>query len=287
MSADRPVPAAGQVWSAVNGGGRRRYIRIAQVRLRKTDDAYVNRVEILPDGTRAPGAIAKDYFVRCRLVRGEMPPEYTFEPAITASTTTDLTNHHAREGTDSAAEAQETTMSANPTTTETTPATKNTKKAKATKPGLADRIAASLGDKPGIPADGIIRDPEPTAADLAGPSAAERIAALKENPTPQNAMNVLLGGPVTKKAKAAKKPAVSKAAEPKPPKTKKAKAEGAAHFTDERIAAFFTGLLKKDAETNRTTAIKAYRAAGHPGGEIRLREAFDATAKAFRKGAKK
>lgn len=72
----------------------------------------------------------------------------------------------------------------------------------------------------------------------------------------------------------------------KKPRAAKKGAEKAEHFTDERIAAFMTSQLKKDPETTRSAAIKAFREAGHPCGEIRLRTLFDVALKGFKKAAK-
>jgi hypothetical protein len=268
-----PRPERGQVWSAPSPSNGRLYIRIAAVRLPKSDAPYATSVRITPDGTRLLDTILKREYLRTMLDPGTraMPINYTFEPTLTAETETlDMSTNSPEEG-------QENPMSTNPTetvpTAATVPAPKTTKKV------------------PGIPS------PKAT-----------RIATMKANPTPENITNVLLGGPVTPKAATkkaaksngilrdpgptaadlvppvAKKPAVKKA-KPAPKATKKA--EGATHFTDEKIASFMTRMLAKDPETNRSAAIKAYREAGNPGGEIRLRVLFDAALRAAKKNAKK
>jgi hypothetical protein len=241
-----PRPERGQVWSAPSPSNGRLYIRIAAVRLPKSDAPYATSVRIALDGTRRLDTILKREYLRTMLDPGTraMPANYTFEPTLTAVTETlDMSTNSPDEG-------QENPMSSNPTetvpTAATVPAPTKTKKT----PGIPSPKKAAKSN-------GILRDPGPTAADLVPPVTKK---------------------PAVKKAKGAPAPK---------PVAKKAKAEGAPHFTDEKIAAFMTSALKKDSETTRSAAIKAYREAGNPGGEIRLRVLFDAALKAAKKNAKK
>lgn len=137
--APRPKPAAGQVWSAKSNGGRR-YIRILAVRLRNTEDSYVNAIEIGADGSRLRKSTASPFRAEPldhKLVRGEMDLAYSFEAALT-ETLVPPTEENDTNGI-AESDSRETTMSA----TKKNPTKKTTAKPAAAKAPKAEKKAAA------------------------------------------------------------------------------------------------------------------------------------------------
>lgn len=150
----RPAPAIGMVWSAANGGGRRRYIAIVD-----REPGAVLSHEVTEAGLRVTDATAKREPFRTALEGGDtMPSAYRYEPTITPSNTL------AEPSPNSAPEAQESTMSANPKPAVVAAAKKLT----------SSKKAHSLKVVPAAPAKKAAPAPKATAKKVASPKAAPK-----------------------------------------------------------------------------------------------------------------
>lgn len=104
-----PKPKAGQVWRA-----GRHFIRIDEVRLRNTEDAYVNRVRVTGPAGKfvvkpTPAAPFAHFLTKTRLIKGVMPPPYEYVGEASE-------NHEAAARTEPAAAAPAEPKPAKPVT---------------------------------------------------------------------------------------------------------------------------------------------------------------------------
>lgn len=78
--ATAPTPRAGQLWRAPSKKSYR-YVRIAEVRERGTEDAYVNAVEVSEDGSKLRPTKTHPFrgqLFTVKLHRGAIQPPYEF-----------------------------------------------------------------------------------------------------------------------------------------------------------------------------------------------------------------